>query len=322
MATSALALPDDPMAMEDLPPSAKQLAKFMLGLMGTSMTSLTDGIAGRLERACGELATAVKSRANDQHGHDHGGEACVCGGTCKSCKDGGSGGTCEALGACDTFPFPIPNETATWISGLARCYKPCRKLDKCIAWMLLEDRRDLDAAAWEHLLSRDGQLVHIDKSVGADPPYEDDFPLAAGEKILLSQSDEQQLSYWPELIKLEPDWNGTPVPSKVKLKWYTGDRGLTAPNADAVTSSLIQIGETQTLSDFACGTSCYVIPFPQNKMCPFGHIPRRRAVYLEVIAGAIGAATITGVNAVIIKRGTEMWERWAPMLLKIKACPG
>lgn len=231
-----------------------------------------------------------------------------CGGACgKSDCDGQSCGM--TMATFDPFNMTVQSETVMMVQSLLRGCTLCRKLDPCVAWMYANDRRDFDSAAWEQLLARDGQLVHVNKYVGA-APYED-LPLEAGKKSIFSQTDEQQLSYWPELIKLDPDWTGTAMPTKVTLKWYTGPKGLTGLTD---TSALLQIGETQTLADYACGTSCYLVPFPEVKLCAMGHIPNRRAVYLEVLVGAVGEAVVTGIGATIIKRGTALWARWAPKL--------
>lgn len=317
--TTSLATLDDDAEYQALPPGAQGLVRFMGGLLGQQLGQITDGIMIRVNAACDALKKTMTAAQNPGAGHDHdhgAGVGCKCGGECQSCKSGS--GVCELGAPCDSHQWPVPVETAAGIRGVLKCYKPCRVLDPCIVWMYLEDRRDLDSAAWENLLTTDGSLVHMKKSVGA-APYEVNYPLAANKKILFTQEAKQQLSFWPEIIKIEADWNGTPVPSQVTLRFYTGDKGLTGL---VDTSALTPIGDEFTLSDFACGTSCYVIPFPSVKLCPMGHIPMRRALYVEVVTGAIGAATLQGVSIVIIKRGTEMYELWRPMLLKRKLCVG
>lgn len=299
MATNSIALSDD----MDLPPHFRALASAFGAALTPLFTEQTKALADRFCAALKENGGGVTSQVQNQHQHGKG-KPC-----CKGCE---SGGSCElgwSGGGCDPFAEHIDyGGTSTYVQSMLQKCRLCRTIDPCIVWMYLEDRRDLDSAAWEQLLAKDGQLVHIDKYVGA-APYQD-VPLPSNKKAIFTQSDEQQLSYWPEIIKLSPDWNGTPVPSKVVLRWFTGDKGLTALTD---TTGLIQIGETQTLADYACGDSCYVVPFPKVKLCPMGHIPRRRAVYLEVETKSIGGATVTGINATIIKRGTEMWERWAPL---------
>lgn len=316
MATSALALANQ-IYLDDngveLPDQFVKMAMAMKSVMGPMFDIQSQQFGAKVQVFCDRLQQMQIPPGNDQ-GHRHPPKSKCCG-DCDGCKRGGS---CDVDfdGHCDPLEALHDVNIMGYIQGMLQKCRLCRRIDKCVAWMYLEDRRDLDSAAWEQLLAKDGQLVHIDKFVGIGPNYVD-FPLAANQKWLGTQSDEQQLSFWPEIIKLSPDWTGTPVPSKVIVRWWSGEKGLTGLTG---TSQLIQLGESQTLSDYACGDSCYVIPFPSVKMCPMGHIPRRRAIYLEVETKAIGAAEITGINATIIKRGTEMWERWAPLCKNKGSC--
>lgn len=288
---------------EAVPQHVIQLATALASVMGPALDQHAKVVNEGISKFCADFTKSLPGMIQVQNpGAGNGNQKQPC-----ECDECSAGGSC-AIGCGDPFT-PIMNQgMCTSIQSMLQKCRFCRKIDPCVAWMYLKDAEDLDAAAWEALLQKEGQLVHIDKFVGAAPYV--DFPLAANKKGIFTQNDQQQLSYWPEILKLSPDWTGTPMPSKVVLRWFTGPKGLTGLTG---TSALIQIGEDQTLADYACGDSCYVIPFPKVRLCPMGHIPMQRAVYLEVETKAIGAAEVAGINATIIKRGTEMWERWWPV---------
>lgn len=237
-----------------------------------------------------------------------GGETCACGGgsanACK-CKNGGHGGQMIPVGGGSPFR---PTPGAAPLQVLPACYEKCDVLEPCLYEFMEQARKDYDEWSWLEYAKQEIDFVHLDVSVGG-AGYQTGLPLAASQKVLFRQTNKQQLPYQPGALKIDPKWTGNPVPDAVIVRLWSGERNLSAI-VDPKAAGLVQIGSDLRLQDFECKDDCWLVPWPKLFGCQTSAIPNRRAIYIEFVAGALGAATVTSLNPTILKKGSRLYGRF------------
>lgn len=224
----------------------------------------------------------------------------ACGGACgKSDCDGTSCVVAQSITQ-GIVPMLIPE------GSLPACYN-CRPVDPCLSGMMKMARYNFDDHGWFALWTTDPSIVHFSKSVGA-APYAAAVPIGSGAKLLFAQEDAQQLPYLPGLFKANFRFtDGKDLSDNVTLRVFTGPRGLTALTS---TSGLTKAGGDLKLSDFKCGDTCWLVPYPRLINCLSTGIPDTRAVYIEIETGALGAGNnLETLSVTLMKRHTKICER-------------
>ena len=155
---------------------------------------------------------------------------------------------------------------------------------------------------------KDPLVIHLNKFVGgAGYVAGPGLPLAASQKTIFAMEDAQQLPFRGGGLKVDPKWSGAASPSEVKVRLFTGPRGLVGLTN---TSALTQMGNDLTLADFECKDDCFILEFPKLLGCVIGPIPDTRSLYLEMEAtAALGAATLTSINFTVLKRGSDEYYK-------------
>jgi len=248
-------------------------------------------------------------------------------GGCNSCGGGCAGGRCSfttqggggsavlysggrELPAVEGIQLP---PGAAPLMVMPECYSDCEPIDPCLYEFYRMARSRFDEYSWNELLKREIEIVHLDTNVGDgvinQVPAQ---PLTAGQSAVLVQNGAQQLPWQPGMIKLNAKWNGTAQPEQVFIQFYSGVSGVTNigdPNA----AGLITIGSEYKLSDFECGTDCFLVPFPKIFRCKVNAIPDTRRVYVRVAVGQVGQASLVSYQVTIIKRATASCTKYTNM---------
>lgn len=248
-----------------------------------------------------------------------------CGGGCKNgaCSlvtQGGGGGAILYGAGFDTNagPPPIPMTAGgPPLMNMPGCFQLCNDIDPCLYQFYLEARPRFDEWSWLKLFEREIEVVHLDTNVGDGVINQvPGQPLAANQNAIFVQNGAQQLPWQPGLIKLNAKWTGTAAPELVTIQFYSGIAGITAIG-DPGTAGLIEIGSAYKLSDFECGTDCYLVDWPKLFGCKTNAIPDTRRVYVQVRVGAVGAATLSSYAVTVLKRATRACARYTNMYEKL-----
>lgn len=238
------------------------------------------------------------------------------GGKCSLVQGGGSGATLYG-GGFETSNGGPPLIPATPggppLLVMPGCFQECDAIDPCLYSFYLEARPRFDEWSWLKLFEREIEVVHLDTNVGDgvlnQVPAQ---PLAANQSAILVQNGAQQLPWQPGLIKLNAKWTGTAAPELVQIQFYSGIAGITNVG-DPTAAGLIEIGSAYKLSDFECGTDCYLVPWPKLFNCKTNAIPDTRRVYVRVTVGSVGAATLSSYAVTVLKRQTRTCTKYTNM---------